>query len=328
MQGKRMPIAVLPRKVSPTFASRCYAHFSMMRLDHSVKHIFVLPGILLAWTLGSFPYSLHLLLHISLGLAAVTAIASSNYVLNEILDAPFDRLHPTKHSRPAAQGVVHIELGYLQWLVLGTAGLLLAYHLGGGVFWSCLVLWLMGCVYNIPPVRTKDIPYLDVLSESINNPLRFCVGWYLVAASVLPPASLLISYWMLGAYFMSLKRFSEYRQVGPAIARLYRRSFEVYTEKTLLNSVVFYAAASMLFFGAFIMRYRLELVFAFPLMALLMSVYFDLAFETESAVQNPEKLLGEPKLMILIAACIVLLFILLKIRMPWLQAAFPKSFTH
>ena len=300
----------------------------MMRLDHSVKHIFVLPGILLAWTLGAFPYSLHLLLHISLGLVAVTAIASSNYVLNEILDAPFDRLHPTKHSRPAARGVVHIELGYLQWLVLGTAGLLLAYHLGTDVFWSCLVLWLMGCVYNIPPVRTKDIPYLDVLSESINNPLRFCVGWYLVAVSVLPPASLLISYWMLGAYFMSLKRFSEYRQVGPAIARLYRRSFEVYTEKTLLNSVVFYAAASMLFFGAFIMRYRLELVFAFPLMALLMSVYFDLAFETESAVQNPEKLLGEPKLMILIAACIILLFVLLKIRMPWLQVAFPKSFTH
>jgi decaprenyl-phosphate phosphoribosyltransferase len=309
----------------PTRLSRARAHFSIMRLDHSVKQLFVLPGVMLAWTLSNARSSVHLLLHIVVGLIAVTCVASSNYVLNEILDAPFDRLHPTKHIRPAARGIVHLPLGYLQWLLLGSVGLLLARYGGHGVLWSCLALWLMGCLYNIPPVRTKDIPYLDVLSESINNPLRFCVGWFLIAPAITPPASMLISYWMLGAYFMSLKRFSEYRQIGSAVARLYRRSFEFYTEKSLLNSVVFYAAAGMLFFGAFIMRYRLELVFAFPLIALLMSVYFDLAFETDSAVQNPEKLLGEPKLVILITGCIILLFLLLHLRMPWLNGAFPKS---
>jgi decaprenyl-phosphate phosphoribosyltransferase len=323
-----MARATLVLEKKPTRRSRIHAHLSMMRLDHSVKQLFVLPGVMLAWTLSGTRGSAPLFLHILVGMVAVTFVASSNYVLNEILDAPFDRLHPTKHIRPAASGVVHIPLGYLQWLLLGVAGLLLARFGGHGVLWSCLALWFMGCVYNIPPVRTKDTPYLDVLSESINNPLRFCVGWCLVAPLVIPPASMLISYWMLGAYFMSLKRFSEYRQIGPAIARLYRRSFEYYTEKSLLNSVVFYAAAGMLFFGAFIMRYRLELVFAFPLIALLMSVYFDLAFEADSAVQNPEKLLGEPKLVILITACIVLLFVLLHMRMPWLNAAFPKSFSR
>jgi len=30
--------------------------------------------------------------------------ASSNYVINEMLDAPFDRLHPTKKNRPSACG--------------------------------------------------------------------------------------------------------------------------------------------------------------------------------------------------------------------------------
>ena len=37
---------------------------------------------------------------------------------------------------------------------------------------TVLALWVMGCVYNIPPVRSKDLPYLDVLSEAINNPIR------------------------------------------------------------------------------------------------------------------------------------------------------------
>jgi hypothetical protein len=113
--------------------------------------------------------------------------------------------------------------------------------------------------------------------------------------------------------------------MGPETAGWYRKSFRVYTEKSLLNSVVFYAAAAMLFFGAFIMRYRLELVFAFPVIALLMTAYFNMAFEPDSAVQNPEKLYREPGLLVLLTACIVLLVVLLFVKMPWLAQAFPKS---
>jgi decaprenyl-phosphate phosphoribosyltransferase len=304
---------------------RLRAHLAIMRLDHSVKQLFVLPGIVIALTLSGTSVSISLLWHTLLGLLAVTLVASSNYVLNEMLDAPYDRLHPTKHSRPAACGAVHFPLGYAQWLLLGSAGLLLAHALSTGLMLSVLTLWIMGCIYNIAPVRTKDIPWLDVLSESINNPLRFCAGWYIATAIAVPPISLLVSYWMLGAYFMALKRFSEYRQMGPETAGWYRKSFRVYTEKSLLNSVVFYAAAAMLFFGAFIMRYRLELVFAFPVIALLMTAYFNMAFEPDSAVQNPEKLYREPGLLVLLTACIVLLVVLLFVRMPWLAQAFPKS---
>ncbi len=307
------------------FASRMQAHLDIMRLDHSVKQIFVLPGIVVAATLAGVPFHPALLLRIVFALIAVTLVASSNYVLNEILDAPYDRLHPTKQYRPAACGRVHLPLGYLQWLVLGSAGLLLAHGISRGLMLSLLALWIMGCIYNISPLRSKDVPYLDVLSESINNPLRFCAGWYVVTAVMVPPVSLLLSYWMLGAYFMALKRFSEYRQSGPLLAGSYRRSFQFYTEKLLLNSVVFYAAAAMLFFGAFCMRYRMELVLAFPVIALLMSVYFDLAFEHDSAVQNPEKLFREPRLMILLTVCIALLVILLSVRLPWLAQMFPKS---
>ena len=184
----------------------------------------------------------------------------------------------------------------------------------------------MGCIYNTPPVRMKDIPYLDVLSESVNNPIRLCVGWYIVTASVLPPISLLVACWMLGAYFMALKRFSEYRQIGCESAIRYRPSFEFYSEKALLTSVMFYAATSMLFFGAFAMRYRMEMVLAFPIIALLtMAVYFDLSFVEDSPVQNPEKLYREPRLMALVAACGIMLVITSFVQLPWLAQVFPKS---
>jgi 4-hydroxybenzoate polyprenyltransferase len=195
-----------------------------------------------------------------------------------------------------------------------------------GFFLSASALWVMGCVYNIPPVRSKDLPFIDVLSESINNPLRFCLGWYIVTATLLPPLSLLLSYWMLGAYFMALKRFSEYRQLDDcAVAASYRKSFRYYSEEILLNSVVFYAAASMLFFGAFVMRYRMELILSFPLIAWLMSIYFGLSFGHESAVQNPEKLYRQPRLMLVLSLCIAVLVLLLFVDIPWIGNAFPKS---
>jgi decaprenyl-phosphate phosphoribosyltransferase len=305
---------------------RAAAHLRIMRLDHSIKQAFILPGVLLAIALTGKHFDLSLAIRICVGLVAATFISSSNYVINEILDAPFDRLHPIKKGRPAASGLVHVGWGYAQWILLMLLGILLARTISVGFTCSAAALWLMGCVYNIQPLRSKDAPYIDVLSESINNPIRFCLGWYSVTAVLLPPLSLLVAYWMLGAYFMGLKRFSEFRQIGdPLVAAGYRKSFRFYTQDSLLTSIVFYAAAAMLFFGAFIMRYRIELILSFPLIAWLMSIYFGLSFGFESPVQNPEKLYREPRLMIVLALCVILFASLLFIDIPWLTTVFPKS---
>jgi decaprenyl-phosphate phosphoribosyltransferase len=315
------PETLIAESLGVSLRERLAAHLRIARLDHSVKQIFILPGIVLAMALAGAHFSWALVGRICIGLISATLVACCNYVINEMLDAPFDRLHPTKKNRPAACGLVHFGWGYAQWILMMVAGLALASTLSRGFLYSAAALWLMGCVYNIAPIRSKDLPYVDVLSESINNPLRFCLGWYIVTGALLPPLSLLLSYWMLGAYFMALKRFSEYRQIDDClVAASYRRSFRYYSQESLLNSVVFYAAASMLFFSAFIMRYRMELILAFPLVAWLMSVYFGLSFRDESAVQNPEKLYREPKLMLALGLCIGAFLVLLFVDLPWFAA--------
>lgn len=314
-----------PTRTIP-LGQRLQAHIRILRLDHCIKQIFILPGVILAIAITERHIDRDFIWNVLIGMLSATLISSSNYVLNEMLDAPFDRLHPTKCSRPAAEGLVHFGWGYAQWVVMMVLGLALAGTISRGLFFSAAGLWLMGCLYNIPPIRTKDIPYIDVLSESINNPLRFCLGWYMVTAVVLPPASLLVAYWMLGAYFMALKRFSEHRQINdPAVAARYRKSFSFYSQESLLSSAIFYAVTSMLFLGAFIMRYRMELILAFPLIALLMSIYFGLAFRHESSVQNPEKLYREPRLMPFLALTVATFVVLLFVDVPWLGETFVKS---
>ncbi|MCI0440734.1 MAG: prenyltransferase, partial [Chloroflexi bacterium] len=133
-------------------------------------------------------------------------------------------------------------------------------------------------------VRSKEFPYVDVLSESINNPIRLLLGWFAVSAAAFPPVSLLIAYWMIGAFFMASKRYAEYRGIGdPAVARAYRTSFAHYDEQKLLISMFFYTTCFALFLGVFTIRYHLELVLIFPFVAGFLAYYLRIAMKKESA---------------------------------------------
>ena len=301
-------------------------HFEICRLDHWIKNIFILPGLLIALSIYPQALSLSLVPAVLIGFLAAGLIASSNYVINEILDAPFDALHPTKRLRPTPAGRVNIRLGYVQWIVLMIVGLALASLVSKALVLVLLWLWVMGCVYNIPPVRAKDVPYVDVLVESINNPIRLLIGWYIVSPPFQMPASLLISYWMIGAYLMAIKRFAEMRDISKNIsAKQYRKSFGYYTEQNLLVSIMFYAATAMLFFGAFVMRYRLELILSFPLIAFIMAMYLNLAFKEDGSAQAPEKLWKEIPLMAASFLCLILMVFLMNFSLPAFTSFFSQS---
>jgi hypothetical protein len=167
-----------------------------------------------------------------------------------------------------------------------------------------------------------------VVSESVNNPIRLLAGWFITGTPHVAPGSLLMSYWMVGAYFMAVKRFAEYREIGNRnVSMAYRRSFAFYDEPRLLVSIMFYAAFAMLTFGAFIARYRLELVLSFPFVALVMAIYLKLAFQPHSAVQNPEFLWKQKGLMICVILCAVVLSTLLFVDIPQLYRIFDADYS-
>lgn len=318
-----------PDSTAPVPAGRFTlgGHLAILRADHWFKNVFVLPGIVVALGMDPDRVTSALWTRIPAALAATCLVASSNYVLNEVIDGPFDRHHPSKRSRPVPSGRVHIPTAYVQWLLLAVAGVALGWTAVSGAFAAVLAsLWVMGCAYNVPPVRTKDVAYLDVTSEAVNNPIRMLLGWYAVGTALLPPATLLVSYWMIGCYFMALKRFAEYRGIAdPARAAAYRKSFGWYDERRLLVSVMFYAATSMLFFGAFLMRYRMELILSFPLVALVMAQYLSISFKEDSAAQRPEGLWREPWLMASVLVCCAAIGVLLFVDVPWLHQFFVAS---
>jgi ABC-type dipeptide/oligopeptide/nickel transport system permease subunit len=81
----------------------------------------------------------------------------------------------------------------------------------------------------------------------------------------------------------------------------------------------------MLFFGAFLMRYRVELVLSFPFIAVVMAIYFVLACKRDSPAEHPEKLYREGKLMLAVVSCSVVMILCMFVDMPWFNNFFPPT---
>ena len=191
-----------------------WAYMQIARVDHWFKNVFMLLGVILAVFYEPRVLAWSKLMPLFVAVLATCFVASSNYVLNELLDGPRDLLHPEKRFRPVPSGRVRPAIAYAEWLLLAALGFGLAMTINFYFLASALWLWVMGIPYNVPPMRTKEWPYLDVLSESVNNPIRLLLGWFALVSVQFPPVSLAISYWMVGAFFMAMKRYAEYRHIG------------------------------------------------------------------------------------------------------------------
>ena len=300
-------------------------YIKIARPDHWVKNAFIFPGIVIAFLLVDVQVTIpEFVFNFIAGFFATCFIASANYVINEWLDAEFDKYHPTKKFRPVVSENMKFSLVMVEYAVCIALGVVLSILVNTQFLIVELVLLFMGVLYNVKPIRTKDIVYLDVLSESINNMLRLLLGWFIVSDKFLPPSSILIGYWFAGAFLMATKRFAEYRMIGdPAQAGLYRKSFKYYSEVKLLVSSFFYAMCATFFIGIFMIKYRMQYIIGMPFIFGLFCFYLSIAFKPDSAAQKPEKLYKEKSLLLYLLLLIVVLLLLTFIDIPmpeyWLK---------
>jgi len=238
-------------------------------------------------------------------------ISTANYIINEIVDAPYDIHHPTKRLRPYVRGEVQ-PLIFLSWQIfLAVFSLIAAYFLFSlAFFFSLLVLLFAGFIYNIKPIRTKDIPFLDSISESANNPIRFLIGWFAFAPpSLWPPISLLLAWWAFGNFLMVAKRLSEFRFLKDK-AGMYRASLKKYTRLNLLVGMIISILVFYTCFLYFTFSYGL-LSFIIPGVFLIffVAVIFKKTLREKEVMEEPERLIQDKRflgLLLLIVASFIL----------------------
>jgi 4-hydroxybenzoate polyprenyltransferase len=232
-------------------------------------------------------------LNLSVAFIACSLIASGNYGINEVFDTEDDRHHPQKNNRPLPAG--RLKAGQVLFIsaILYVIGFAVSILLKRYLVTILLFLYFTNALfYNLKPLRLKDKPYIDFISEALNNPLRFLIGWYTVAGvDKIFPASFIFALWFFGIFLMSAKRFGEFRLIkDKRELESYRKSMVYYTEEKLLFTMISALSAAYYMLGAFCMKHSVDLLIALPFIIIWTIWFFHLAYEENTIVKDPERI--------------------------------------
>lgn len=176
-----------------------------MRPHQWVKNTLVFASLLFT---GQFTNP-NLLIEASLGFFALSFVASSIYLLNDIRDRENDRHHPTKRYRPIASGRLSVSFAGASALCLFVGGVGLA-------FWLSVPFGLILCVYAVQStlytIVLKQIPILDVAVIALGFLLRAVSGAMLISVSISP--WLIICTFFLALFLGFAKRRHELVALG------------------------------------------------------------------------------------------------------------------
>ena len=286
------------KEISHSF-TRLRMYLRVARLDHWFKNLYVFTGSVSILIYPEEAIGSVLLIVRQLLLAFILAClaSSANYMINEIIDGPRDLLHPVKKYRPVPSGLVSSKKLWIMAGVFATVSLAGAIILMSIHFVVTLLFFLIigGIVYNVPPIRTKDIVYLDVLSESINGPIRLFLGWFALTTQNYPPLLLTLACWFFPAFLMTSKRYVELLFIGDSgKAAAYRTSFKHYTEKILLRTMVVYIILTVSIFLIFIfMCAKYQLFILIPFFIIFIFWFFHLVKKRGRIIREPEHIWEE-----------------------------------
>ena len=145
-----------------------------------------------------------------LAFVAFSLVASSTYVVNDLLDLAADRAHPRKCKRPFASGAVKVSHGTWMAPVLGAAGGVVALLSGPALFAILAVYFAATTLYSL---KLKRMVMIDVCVLAVLYTMRILAG---AVATGIP-----VSVWLLAFstfFFFSLAGVKRQAELVDGIA--------------------------------------------------------------------------------------------------------------
>jgi 4-hydroxybenzoate polyprenyltransferase len=140
---------------------------------------------------------------------AYCAASSAAYLVNDVLDAAEDRLHPIKSRRPVARGELPVRHALVLATVLAAVAIAIAAALGLASLLLLLAFLALQLLYSLV---LKRIPFVDVLAIAGLFVIRAAAG--AVAVDVLISTWLLVCTGLLALFLALAKRHAELVLVG------------------------------------------------------------------------------------------------------------------
>lgn len=285
---------------------RLWYVFKSMRPNQWVKNFVVYIAILFNGQL----FNDDLFLKSTYAFILFCIISSASYLLNDIIDLPYDRLHPVKRKRPLASGKITLADAsftmFLLALIALTGGLSLRIAFGIIIF----VFFIIHVLYST--ILKRHILF-DIFAISASFMLRLFGGELITGYHV--PVWLWLTTFFFSLFIASVKRHSEFINQGGKTRPVLTR----YTNELLMFLVNAFAVLSIFSYSfyAFVERpphirtklsYVLEPIFrsadtrkwfmlTVPFVVFGIARYAQLLYEHRQG-EAPEKLVTQDKTLI------------------------------
>ena len=151
------------------------AMIMVARPVHWIKNLSLFAAILLSGLL----FEKGMFASVFWGFIAFNLITSAAYIINDILDAKLDRLHPIKKNRPIASGALPVWLAISEAVVIATISLALSASLNSIFFLIVFSYLIIQVLYSL---GLKKVPTLDILIIASGFIMRVYAGAFVINA--------------------------------------------------------------------------------------------------------------------------------------------------
>ncbi|MEI6532722.1 MAG: UbiA prenyltransferase family protein [Candidatus Roizmanbacteria bacterium] len=164
-------------------------------------------------------------------------LSSTSYLLNDIIDYPFDRKHPIKKNRPIASGGLKIQEATFIVFISVLVILIVSLFFSIGLFIISFIFILLHVGYSL---YLKKHPVVDIFSISLSFVLRIEAGS--IATGFHVPIWLLMTIFFGSLFMASVKRHAELVTHGSGA----RESLVSYTSHLLYFMTNTFATATII----------------------------------------------------------------------------------
>lgn len=143
--------------------------FKLIRVDNWIKNLLIFTPLFF----GRQLFDVQKLYATSLVFIGFSLITGFVYIVNDIFDIEWDRVHPKKRNRPIASGQIAISQGLVIAVVLLFIGLSIIYQCSIDAFFFALFYVILNFFYSF---KLKHIPIIDFVIVSLGFVIRVLIG--------------------------------------------------------------------------------------------------------------------------------------------------------
>ena len=191
-------------------ANKIILYFKLLRVNQWIKNFVVFIPIIFNGQLLNrdlFLKSLYSFLIFCL-------LSSISYIINDIIDYPYDKKHPQKKYRPIAAGLISIPQATFLTFILTVGAIIFSITLSLDLFFLGVIFLLLHFFYSL---ILKRKPLLDIFAISFSFMLRTFAGEVITGYHI--PIWLLLTIFFGSLFMATVKRQAELKISGP-IARI------------------------------------------------------------------------------------------------------------